>query len=110
MTKERPRLKPKASAAAAMSVKYGPAVRRPASDSGSGRSTQTRSAAAARIPPGTQSGRSALSRSTTQAVGTETDVGELAALRALAHVLGKLLRIERLDRAVLALDAGDGKL
>src|SRR5579859_1602577 len=42
-----------------------------------------------------------------QAVGAEAHVAELAALRALADVLGELLRIQRLDRAVLALDAGD---
>src|SRR3954468_24011098 len=101
----RPRLNPQASAVAAVSAKYGPALFRPESDGGSGWPSQTRNAAAARIPPGTQSGRAALSSSITQLVGAEADVGELAALRALADVLGKLLPVERLHRAILALDA-----
>src|SRR5882672_9771743 len=83
--------------------------RSPASEAGSGRPIHTSNAAAARIPPGTQSGRSALMLSATQAVWAEAHVGELAALRALADVLGKLLRVQRLHRAVLALDAGDGE-
>src|SRR5947209_9099101 len=109
MTNERPRLNHQASASAAVSAAYGPAVRRPISVAGSGLPTQTRSAAAARIPPGTHSGRSALSCSSTQSVGSEADVGELAALRALADMLGERLALERLDRAVLALDARDGE-
>src|SRR5438874_1386926 len=95
------------SASANVSAAYGPAVRRPISVAGSGLPTQTRSAAAARIPPGTHSGRSALSCSGTQAIGSEADVGELAALRALADMLGERLALEGLDRAVFALDARD---
>ena len=107
MTNARPRLNHHASATAATSGTYGPSVRNPESEGGSGRPIQTSNAAAARIPPGTQSGRSALRLSLTQPIGTEADIGELAALRALADVLLELLRLERFRRAVLALDAGD---
>src|SRR2546429_6835808 len=74
-------------------------------EGGSARPSHRSSAAAARIPPGTHSGRSALSRSITKPVWAEAHVSQLAALRALAHVLGELLRVERLHRAGLALDA-----
>src|SRR2546426_11647466 len=80
-------------------------LRSPLNEGGSGRPSHRSSAAAARIPPGTHSGRSALSRSITKPVWAEAHVSELAALRALAYVLRKLLRVERLHRAVLALDA-----
>jgi len=46
-------------------MKYGPALRSPESESGSGWPSHTKTAARARIPPGTQSGRSALSGSST---------------------------------------------
>ena len=65
MTKARPRLNPQASAAAAVSAKYGPAVFNPVSEGGSDRPSQMRNAAAARIPPGTHNGRAALNASIT---------------------------------------------
>src|SRR5689334_6803023 len=40
-----------------------------------------------------------------QPIRPEPDVADLAALRALSHVLRDLLLVERLERAVLALDA-----
>src|SRR5207344_147493 len=48
-----------------------------------------------------------LFRFAAEPVGAEADVGELAALGALAHVLGELLGVHRLDRALLAPDARD---
>src|SRR2546426_2738619 len=80
-------------------------LRSPLNEGGSGRPSHRSSAAAARIPPGTHSGRSVLSRSITKPVWAEAHVSELAALRAFSDVLGELLRVERLHRAVLALDA-----
>src|SRR5690348_7394452 len=55
-------------------------------------------------PPGAVA---ATRRSFSEAIRAEADVAQLAALRALADVLGELLRVQRLHRAVLALDAGD---
>src|SRR6266850_2630141 len=43
----------------------------------------------------------------TEPVGPEADVGEPAALRALAEVLGKLLLVEGRHRPVLPLDSRD---
>src|SRR5262245_36741344 len=85
----------------ATSSTYGPSVRRPLSVSG----TRTNAAAAAvvrRIPAGIQAGRS---KSAPQPVGAEAGVAHAPALRALAHVLAELLGVERLHRAVLALDS-----
>src|SRR6185436_7330020 len=68
----------------------------------------TASAATPRIAAGRTSslgGASVLLLS--EAIRPEADIADLAALRALAHVLGELLRVHRLRRAVLALDARD---
>src|SRR5258708_31098300 len=68
---------------------------------------QRREVGAARSQAVYHNGRSVHILSIASPDRTEADVGELAALRTLADVLGELLRIERLERAVLALDAGD---
>src|SRR4051812_29092444 len=98
-------------------------MRRPPSDFGSGGSSPAASVVTTRIATGAAAGRAARSPavrpsfthafagsfagSFAQSVGFDAGLGQLAALRALAQVLGELLRAQRLDDAVLALDSGD---
>src|SRR5258708_5741133 len=58
ITTERPRLNHHASRVAVTRTAYGPAVRRPASEAGSGGSSATAGAVTAMIATGTQAGRS----------------------------------------------------
>src|SRR5690606_40186743 len=84
-TKLRPRLNHHASTEAVPSAAYGPAVRRPTSESGRPGPSQRKSTVAARIAAGSQAGRSALSGSTTQLVGPESCVAHASALRSEEH-------------------------
>src|SRR5215213_3924964 len=109
MTNARPRLNHQANSRAGTRSAYGPAVRKPTREGGSGTS-HARTAVAARIPAGAHAGRRAVSSSGSsagfKAIRPEADIAQSPPLGALAHVLGELLGVERLGGAVLPLHAG----